>query len=570
MEFDQSIIDLGTQIIGEDAPCGINAKYEPAYEQLEAELAKSESINAGSTDWDAVHSFAIDILQNTSKDFPTACYLTYALWNKQQYIGLTTGFLLLEKLSETHWEGMFPPVKRLRGRLNAAQWLIEKVAPIIESANPSNDEMAVISELASSVKNLDFLLSDKMGDSAPNFAELNRPLKRLKQIAQAAVAEQAASKPTEPKPAQPATQAAVSQNTESTPNPAPEQNSQENQVEPASLTEATSTNTASEPKASTQAKTSSSTKSTAATLNTAPVGDVANDADARKAYRQLQDGLRKLAEFYGQEKASDPRRFRFSRSSLWDSLDKLPPSKEGKTQLPAPPADKIKKLKSLFEAGDFLEVINQGEKTACKLPYWFDGNRYIVMAMDELGGEFSLAKEALVSELRQFITRLPKIVEFSYTNGEPFADAQTQSWVLSLCESNQSPAASTSDSDEIQSVMVEAKKLALSGKLTAAFELFNDCKVTCKRDRFNIKLACAELACISGQEKVGIPMLERMIEETRNLSVADWESGFMAKALALLVNAYEKLNEEDAIKKQDSIATAYDALCWYDPSLAAN
>jgi len=62
-------------------------------------------------------------------------------------------------------------------------------------------------------------------------------------------------------------------------------------------------------------------------------------------------------------------------------------------------------------------------------------------------------------------------------------------------------------------------------------------------------------------------MLERLIEETRSLTVADWESDFLAKALALLVNAYEKLNEEESLEKQKQIDAAYDQLCWYNPAL---
>jgi len=61
--------------------------------------------------------------------------------------------------------------------------------------------------------------------------------------------------------------------------------------------------------------------------------------------------------------------------------------------------------------------------------------------------------------------------------------------------------------------------------------------------------------------------LERLIEETRILKVADWESDFLAKALALLVNAYDKLNSSEASEKQQQKDAAYNQLCWYNPAL---
>ncbi len=62
-------------------------------------------------------------------------------------------------------------------------------------------------------------------------------------------------------------------------------------------------------------------------------------------------------------------------------------------------------------------------------------------------------------------------------------------------------------------------------------------------------------------------MLERLVDETRTLKVADWDSDFLTKALALLVNAYEKLNTDEASDKQKQKDAAYDQLCWYNPAL---
>ncbi len=397
--------------------------------------------------------------------------------------------------------------------------------------------MVLIPDIAKSIKNLDYFLSEKMADQSPNFSELSRPLKRLKEIAASQLNNPTKKEVKEPsdKPVSKAISEAVQEVVQKI----------------------------------TKAKPSQIQKPV---TNIEPIGDISNDNDAKKSLKQVQDGLKKLAHYYGQVKASDPKRFRLSRGALWDNLDRLPPVKENKTQLPCPPADKLKNVIELFESGEYLEAINLAEKSAEKMPYWFDGNRYIVLCLDALGTEYINAKQTLENEILIFVTRLPKITSLEYTNGQPFADEQTKLWITSLAKQVTDDTTATNPNNDFLSIAFsEAKKLAIGGKLTEGFTLLNNCQINTKRDSFKIKMACAELACINGQNKIGIPMLERLVEEIRILTVADWESDFLAKALALLVNAYEKLNSSEASKKQQQKNAAYDQLCWYNPAhLARN
>ena len=554
MEVDQKIIDLACSPVSEASPCGINAKYEAPFERLESEIAKSESLNSETTDWTEVLKLSEEILSSISKDYSVACYLAWSYIEDSSYKGLLNGLSLLEKISETHWDDMFPPKKRLRARQNSSQWFIEKVSGFLANSEPTDQDMAFIPDIAKTLKNLDYLLAEKMDDKAPNFSDINRPIKRLKEIA-------ANKAKAEPKPVIEPKSTPTS--TEASPDLTDTIQSQET-TQASVVTETISTP---EPVQSAPPVQTINKPAAKSSLPDTKVGDLNGDSDAKKAYKQIQDGLRKLANYYGQAKPSDPKRFRLSRSALWDSLDKLPPVTDNKSQLPAPPADKIKKVKELFESGDFIEAINLAEKSAEKMPYWFEGNRYICMCLDALGAEFSKAKQALEFEVTKFISRLPKILDLAYANGTPFADDQTKAWLASLTETDNANNASQAESNELTQAFIDAKKLALSGKLSEGFSLLNACPANTKRDRFKIKMACAELACINGQEKVGIPMLERLVEETRSLTAAEWESDFLAKALALLVNAYEKLNDEKLQEKQKQIEAAYDQLCWYNPAL---
>lgn len=558
MDVNQEILDLAIKPISESESCGVNAKYEPDYEALEFEISKSQSLTSDSTDWDQVAKYCKNILSSISKDYPTACYYAYALTLKSGYAGMLDGFSLIEKMSEQYWDNLFPPVKRLRARQNSTQWLIEKIAAYLENNEPKESDFIFIGDIASTVKNLDFLLADKMSESAPNFADINRPLKRLKEIAKAqekveppkAVLEQAISKPAPVTEETPVQETAIPEEPAQAVAQAPVQAS----PQPVATKPAVKTSEA------------STKKSNSAPIASEVVGDIQTEQDAKKAFKQAQDILKKLSGYHAQVKASDPKRYRYSRMALWGSLDKLPPAKDSKTQLPAPPADKLKKVIELFEANEFLECIELAEKSADKMPYWFDGNRYIVLSLEALGAEYDKAKYTLEVELREFIKRVPKIIDLQYSNGEPFVSDTCKNWLQSLNETN-TGSANTASNDLLAPVIGDAKKLALSGKLPEAFDLLNETPAKTKRDKFKIKMACAELACLNGQVRVGIPMLERLVEEVRVLTVADWESDFLSKALALLVNAYEKLDETELAQKQKKKEAAYDQLCWYNPAL---
>lgn len=559
MEMQHPLLNIGSTAIAGESPCGINAKYEPSFEALEAELAKQESLAAEQVDWKEVKALATDLLQNTTKDYLVGCYLAHSLSVTEGYTGLLIGIKILEAFTENYWQESFPPAKRLRARKTAIEWLVEKTSQHIEATPPTNADNEIIVELAKSVKNLDYALSDKMEAQSPNMAELNRALKKLKQSAEfelkaiadkaapvAAVAEPAPVPTASPEVAQ---DAAVIE----APVAAPIQET----VAPVAAAPVAPTPVA--------AATGASSSKPVAINNSA----LASEGDAKKLYKQVQDALRQLADFHAGQKAADPKRYRYSRAALWDSLEKLPPNKDGKTQLPKPAPDKFKKLQELFEQGDFIAVLDQAEKSASKMPYWFDGQRIIANSLAALGGEFTKAAEALISELKQFLTRIPNIINLCYSDGTPFADEQTLLWVNTQVMVGDQADSSGQQNDEINDAFLEAQKLAASGKMTEGLSFLKKVPTQNLRDDYRIKLASAELIAQSGQAKVAIPLLERLINETKRINAIDWETDFTIKAYSILVQAYDKLEDDDAAQKQQQKMDAFDQLCWFDPTAVA-
>ncbi len=54
---------IGEAPVSDAAPCGENIRYESVFEELEAELAKQESLNSETVDWKHVSDLSSKILK---------------------------------------------------------------------------------------------------------------------------------------------------------------------------------------------------------------------------------------------------------------------------------------------------------------------------------------------------------------------------------------------------------------------------------------------------------------------------------------------------------------------------
>ncbi|HUT55680.1 MAG TPA: type VI secretion system protein TssA [bacterium] len=169
------LLELGKSPIKPDAPAGTEAKYEPEYEQLEAEIAKlSSPTSSGSLDWKKVQELATTILAEKSKDLMAACYLTAALLKNRQLEGLATGLTVMNDLMKTFWEDLYPAKKRMRGRKNAVEWLFARVESALQDYKGPPVPEAKHKALLDQLGELDTFLAANMED-----APYARPVKDL-------------------------------------------------------------------------------------------------------------------------------------------------------------------------------------------------------------------------------------------------------------------------------------------------------------------------------------------------------------------------------------------------------
>lgn len=551
---DQSIVAAVAKAISEASPCGDNARYNSDFEQLEAELAKQESLAAETVDWNRVIELSSKILQQQSKDILVAAYLCYGLLLKQGYSGLALGLNILSTLVDQYWECLFPPAKRMRARQTAFSWLAEKSAIIITDQPPSSEDAQAVLAAAQSLKQLDLALADKMGDQAPLFSDLSRPLKNFQQSMQA---EQ---------------QAAASKDSTVAPSP-------DAKAQPAAMAE--QGEAAKAPAAVESPATASPARAgrarSAAAGTALSVGELSSEADSKKALRQIQQGSRDIAAFWLQQKLSDPRPYRLNRQALWVSIENPPPDQEGLTQIAPPAAERIRLFETRLSNGDYAELVPELEKTLARSAFWLDGQFMLVKALRALGGEYGKAASCVMHELACFLKRLSGVVALSFSDQTPFASEQTRLWldteVLVDDVSTDKAGATPNDAQTLwDEGLQQATARAAAGDSEQAIAIMQQgmSQATSLRAQCYWRCALAQLLLLLGNASAASTLLEQLQQQMDETFVSGFEPQLLAKIYLLLFQAYQKQTgkKQSNDTLQDKMNAAWQKLCWFDPVTA--
>jgi type VI secretion system protein VasJ len=98
------ILSLGKEPIQAEQPTGADVRYDPFFEQLQAEVDKLSTPSAASAvDWGKIVNLAAEILAQKSKDLLAASYLAVALIYTRKFEGLALGLQFYRDLLEKFW-----------------------------------------------------------------------------------------------------------------------------------------------------------------------------------------------------------------------------------------------------------------------------------------------------------------------------------------------------------------------------------------------------------------------------------------------------------------------------------
>jgi type VI secretion system protein VasJ len=518
------------------APAGNDVTFDPDFERLKAEIDKLTSLSGGSVNWREVDGLASEILASKAKDFRVAAWLAAA---KMQggFAGFAEGLEVVRALIDDYWTTMYPDAKRARARANMVTWLVDGAVTFFDPRDVAPADADAVRACDTLIGAIDSALAERLGDLHPGLNKLRSTFRnKVRAIPAAAPA---------PTPAAPPTAAQ-----EVAPVVAPPTVPTAPQPPPAPIPVAT-------PAAAIKVDVPSAT----------------NAQEATAALRKCRDGILQVAQLLRKADPARPWPYFLTRTALWLIVEEAPPATAGKTKLPAPAADLKRRVALAFEQQRWLDLLTLAEDSAANYLFWLDLHRMIAVAMDALGALFLDARETVGRQVVAFVRRVPTLVDLSFADGSPFADAATRSWLeaeILKHGGGGAVAASTTVSEEDAEIarrFDEARGFVTTGKvvegLALAGQLAN--RGADARTRFRSRLLVAQLAIEGGKPEVARPLLESLVQEIELHALDTWEPDLSVAVYTALLSVLGGSKGPEATSRQTHI---FDRLCRLNPAAA--
>lgn len=486
---------------------GSDMRFSSEYEFLESELGKAQSMHGSSQpDWHKVLETSEQLLRQQSKDLRVAVWLTWALHQRESFAGLLAGLGLLRYLCEQHWPALYPEKPRTRGA--AFSWLVLRLEPLFTESLSLQSQQPLFQSVLEHLARLDELWAEHLLDDAPLLLPIRRQLaQRLERAAQGDL----------PASGMSGVIAQVKQVT---------------------------------------------------TQLLKPEAVVANEKDAHKVLRTLQDQARPLCAWWLRQNAADLRALRLNRTLAWLALVSYPDAdNERVTTLRGPAADKLKRYQERFAQGHYADLLLALEASLAGALFWFDGLYRVWQCLEALQAD--LAMTELEVSFALLLQRLPNLPEFRFHDGTPFADADTRNWIaLQVTRHLQRPEspAMVADADPEPWEMAlqdAAARLRKDGLKSAMHELTQGMHAARgDRVRFHWRLAQARLCVQAGKHEVAKIQLEHLDHELQRLGLERWEPELALQVTQLLHRCCDLLPQNHAVRERKE--ETHRRLCLFD------
>ena len=519
------LINLGKEPIAGEQPAGADARYEPEFESLQAEIDKLASPSAGQVDWKSIVDGAAGILASKSKDLTAASYLAVGLIRTQKADGLVQGTRVLKDLLETYWDTLYPPKKRMRGRAGAITWWFERSVLELKRFAPGSLPAASAASVHADLKNLEQFLAAQLPD-APRLGPLLRLVESLSPPETAAAAD-GASAPERP--------------------PAPVQTKTEQTVAPAPVKDPGRSPEAGE--------------------------TITSVLEARRALDAMLQRMRQASLFLLQNDFKDPMAYRCRRIASWAKLQAPPPANaEGATRITSPAPQVREALVKLADENNWPALIENAEQKLSQFVFWFDLNRYVAEALSALGPDHGAALLAVCQETAFLLQRLPGVERLQFADGMPFADDQTITWLQSIRPAAgrpraPAPAAAAEPTDLYQSTVLEAQALARGKKIVEAVQILQKRMQRSggRHEWVRWQMAIVQLLLNAKKHSAALPLLEQLLQEIEDFRLEVWDP---ALALECLVAVWQAFGSQGAGEYKTRAPGILQRIARIDPAAA--
>lgn len=484
---------LGKESIRPDQPSGSDVRYDPLFDELQAEVDRTSLPSmAGAVDWDKVVTLSADILSRKSKDLLVTGYLAVGLIHTRGLDGLAIALKVYRDLLEQHGRRLFPG--RQRGRLRSVEWWLEKCEAALKPLEGCfiHPEQLVLME--ENLEKLGQLLSELLPE-APSLQMLHGFLQRAAQSRTDDDIDSTSASGSAQAP-QPVRQEAIPVVAERT---------------------------------------------------------AAPPWDSRATVEQGLHQLRETAALLRNHDLAHPLAYRFSRHAAWAAVADLPPAEAGRTLLSPPPSQLRNQLEELRRGGDSTSLLKVIEGQLGQFIFWLDLNRLAAEALADLDAA-QAAVAAVGQETAFLLQRLPGLDELVFADGTPFADAETRVWLKKLLPGGKRrpvapPPEKAGPEPEgyglISGEMDASRALIGEGKLIEAVERFQERleNASSGRERLQWRLALSRVLMDAEQTLFALPHLEQVVRDIGSYRLEQYDPAMALEGLKLAWHGFESRPE---------------------------
>ncbi|MEP1214284.1 MAG: type VI secretion system protein TssA [Marinobacter sp.] len=455
---------------GENAT-GSNLMDDPTMEYLENEIMKVGSLAHTGVEWGKVESESLRLLSDTSKDLKVLGFLMLCLQRGGNGERFALSLYLLHRVLDTWWEEAwpYPGDKGKRARKMLITQILQRA---LKEVSALNFDGGVGDGREFCLTILGKLLEQAGARQLPDdgLLDLRRAVEKLPSPSDAPAPAEAAQKT---KTAAPASSGASSPHGSSS--------------------------------------------------SSASLGDLTLDPANERATRQ---SLLKVADLLTETSPADVLGYQLRRYAIWQTITSVPPARDGiKSDLAAVSADRVADYREGLSKSPDLALWQRIEQSLSVSPFWLEGHWLSAQVALALGHES--CAEVIRTAVKAFVERLPELGDMTFNDGTPFLPKTVADWMLSgPAKSGSAGGASSWEQayDDARGVM-EQKGLA------PAMQLLEEGLESARepRDRFYWRLMSSQLMKDSGMKSLARQQVQDLREQTRGMSLEDWEPGLVAR-----------------------------------------
>ncbi len=555
--------------IEKGSPAGSNCRLSEQFDLLQQEVSNDIAVDRQPTDWNKVQQLSNEILSDHSKDFLVLAYNIYALTQCHRYKGLAESLSILGAFVSNYWDIGFPALSRARARAAAFDWLTQKLDIWIDGNEPTEDEFPCVEAIISVIRTVNEQLASKDGDWHLDLAVANQKLKLY------------LSNRSDHN-----TLGAGQNDDEGPDSTLTKPNNSASIIPIKPVGSNSETGTLQESINKSPADSTSVQRQVATPPN--QTKDIGDEKSFQAELRLAQQQLKMLARYRLVQNIYDPLAYQINRFSTWLPITKLPVQTNQVTPLRPVPIEKRKFFETLYQQQQYEALIIEVENSLSSSPFWLDGHRMVVEALNAIDNKGTnaskLAVDAVTRELRAFIARIAGIEKLSFSDNTPFADENTIEWLDSLTPTSpiarsETPLMLSTESigrgsltngdkpthSEQDVLSVANDALRQHGFLAGLATLNDHCNAQISRSSwFKGRLMVVQYCVTAKEFLLGEQLLDELDEVAERHQLVTWEPMLVAEMLSTMLSCKSKLKRKQELSKIYSRLACLNVLQGYE------